>query len=154
MTGELAPEDPLWADLGVDLRSPVRVTARATPVVSGEIWVRGRFSAELVVECRRCLEPVEVSVDEELILLFAPETEEGQDAVAADLRPLPEGAQELDLRPAVREEFLLAAPGYVVCTPDCRGLCPRCGANRNREQCECTFQEPDPRWDRLRKLIS
>ena len=59
---------------------------------------------------------------------------------------------ELDLSSAVREETVLAANPYVVCDPDCQGLCPKCGTNLNEGSCDCTYDEPDPRWAVLRSL--
>ena len=62
------------------------------------------------------------------------------------------GARSLDLRPAVREEWLLAAPAFVLCREDCKGLCPRCGADLNEGPCSCTKTEIDPRWASLAAL--
>ena len=58
----------------------------------------------------------------------------------------------VDISSIVREELLLALPEYSVCRPDCRGLCPRCGIDLNQSTCECGSAEPDPRWEKLRKL--
>lgn len=41
----------------------------------------------------------------------------------------------------VTEQVLLSAPMKVVCGPDCQGLCPLCGANRNIEPCHCAAPE-------------
>ena len=45
---------------------------------------------------------------------------------------------QLDLRPATRELVLLDAPSTPLCRPDCAGLCPYCGGNRNEVACDCT----------------
>jgi uncharacterized protein len=58
---------------------------------------------------------------------------------------------EVDLAPYVHEAIVLSAPMVVVCREDCRGLCPSCGVNLNRETCTCR-PNADPRWDALRKL--
>ncbi|MGB1779712.1 MAG: DUF177 domain-containing protein, partial [Longimicrobiales bacterium] len=58
------------------------------------------------------------------------------------------------LSKAVREEMILAVNPYVVCEPECRGLCPKCGANLNEGACDCTDDEVDPRWAALRDLKS
>lgn len=152
--GDIEPDDPIWKGGEIELLAPVHVRARATPVASGEIWVQGRLATTVAGECRRCLDPVEVKVQEALELLFVPSDErEGGAEGDAEARVLDLNAQEVDLTEPVREELLLAVPRYVVCEADCRGLCPRCGANRNRESCECTFDEPDPRWDKLRAML-
>jgi uncharacterized protein len=153
LAGEIPANDPLWEGSDLGLRSGVRVTARAATVASGEVWVKGRFGATVSRDCRRCLDAVEVTVDEELTLLYAWTDDTDSEEIAPEVRPLPLGCRELDLRSAIREELLIAAPSFVVCEPGCKGLCPRCGANRNLETCECTFDEPDPRWEKLRTLI-
>lgn len=144
-------DDPLWRGLEVVPAGPVEVRLRAAYAGSGEIVVRGSLRAEFRQECRRCLAPVSVGLREELTLVFAPagSTAEEEDG---DVRFFKENAAELDLGGAVREEYVLAVDPYVVCRPDCRGLCPRCGANRNEETCSCGEDETDPRWDALRAL--
>jgi uncharacterized protein len=39
-----------------------------------------------------------------------------------------------------------------LCGDNCRGICPRCGINRNRTECSCEEKFVDPRWDALRGL--
>jgi len=58
----------------------------------------------------------------------------------------------LDISEAVRGEVILASNPYVVCDPECKGLCPRCGANLDEEPCDCAAREIDTRWDALRGL--
>src|SRR2546422_5373463 len=65
--------------------------------------------------------------------------------------PLAPDATEIDLRPAVREELLLAVPRWVVCRDDCRGLCPRCGKDLNPGPCGCP-PAVDQRWKGLAAL--
>jgi len=92
-----------------------------------------------------------VPVAEGLELLFTP-TDESDESDDDGTRPLPEGVGELSLKEAIREEVILSQSLLVLCKPDCRGLCPRCGANWNEERCECSVEEADPRWDALRAL--
>lgn len=42
-----------------------------------------------------------------------------------------------DLTDDIRENLLLAMPMRIKCKEDCKGLCPRCGANLNTEKCSC-----------------
>lgn len=141
----------MWDDLEVTLTGPVDVALRGTVAGSGELVVRGSLVAALEQECRRCLEPVAGALDTELTLVFVPDaaSEEEDDG---ETRPYDAGASELDLSRAVREELILGIDPFVVCDPECKGLCPRCGANRNLESCDCTEEESDPRWDALRAL--
>jgi uncharacterized protein len=58
----------------------------------------------------------------------------------------------IDLDPVVREQLLLALPGYPVCREDCKGLCTVCGVNLNERDCGCDRHVPDPRWAALEKF--
>ncbi len=44
---------------------------------------------------------------------------------------------ELDIDGDVREELLLQFPMRVLCSDGCKGLCPGCGVDLNKEQCKC-----------------
>ena len=143
-------DDPLWAGSDLRFRGPLQVSGRASMAGSGEVLVDLALRGELEQECRRCLTGVVTPLDLKVLLVFGPVDEEiGDDG---EIRPLDPEALELDVGEAVREELILAVDPFVLCDPECRGLCPRCGVDRNREMCECTLEEPDPRWDALREL--
>lgn len=146
----IAPDDALLEGLEASFDGPLEVRLRAATAGSGEIVVRGRVEGSLRQQCRRCLKDVQGRLHEELTLVFepsgAPEEDDG------DVRTFDERAGELDLSGPVREELILAIDPYVVCDPECKGLCPRCGADLNVETCDCTDEELDPRWETLRAL--
>ena len=79
--------------------------------------------------------------------MFADATDEESDE--SDVYMLEPRATTVDLRPALREQWLLAVPGFALCREDCKGLCLRCGADLNQGPCNC---EPDidPRWAALK----
>jgi uncharacterized protein len=143
--------DGLWQESGLRWNGPVQVRLRASYAGTGEVVVRGKVRGQLAQECRRCLQPVKEDFDDDLTLVFVfgatGEDTDGGDAFVLD----PKGGS-LDLRDAVREEVVLAMNPYVVCDPECRGLCPRCGANLNDGSCDCSEEEVDPRWEALRAL--
>jgi uncharacterized protein len=147
-SGEIAPGDPLLAGAEWPLARPLRVRGRFSSAGEGKFFWRARAETALRAECRRCLVQVEVPLSLDLSLVFATgtDTPEGEGCYL-----IPAREQELDLGPALREEMLLAAPRYVECRPDCKGLCARCGANLNEGPCGCT-SEADPRWNALRQL--
>ncbi len=60
--------------------------------------------------------------------------------------------ETLDLGELMREQFYLVLPMKPLCRPDCKGLCPVCGINRNRETCTCQTEWTDPRLDALKRL--
>lgn len=142
-------DDPLLEGLEASFDGDLEVLLRASHAGSGEIVVRGTLKGTLRQECRRCLEPVSTRLSQELTMVFAPSLDPGAED-DGDVRYFRETAAELDLGEPVREELILCIDPYAVCDPDCRGLCPRCGANRNTETCSCAGSESDPRWDALR----
>ena len=46
--------------------------------------------------------------------------------------------EELDITADVRDELLIELPMNPLCSEECKGLCPTCGTNRNKENCQCT----------------
>jgi uncharacterized protein len=55
--------------------------------------------------------------------------------------------------PLVEELLQLEIPLKPLCRPDCRGLCPRCGADRNTTPCDCR-EEGDARLAKLKSLLT
>ena len=58
-----------------------------------------------------------------------------------DVSFLPPGTTVLRVEDIVREQALLEVPIRPLCRPDCRGLCPRCGADLNAGDCGCPPEE-------------
>ena len=61
--------------------------------------------------------------------------------------------ERIELSQMILEQIVLALPMKPLCQPDCRGLCPQCGANRNQESCSCAPDTSDPRWAGLKELL-
>jgi len=141
-----APET-LWEELPEGWEGPVTVRAEALLGEDGSVRVVGRLQGEIVLDCRRCLAPVQINVDAPFEAWFRQEGWAAGDEEA--VWPLKPDAGEVDLTPVVHEELWLATPEFVVCRPDCPGLCPRCGARIDSEECQCPAPGSDARWDAL-----
>jgi uncharacterized protein len=119
--------------------------------------VTGRVTARLEVACSRCLDSFEVPVDASFELRYVPQTEntgEGEREVGEDdLTTSFYREGMLDLIDLMREQFVLALPMKPLCREDCRGLCPECGTNLNKGQCDCTPRWEDPRLAALKTLL-
>ncbi len=59
---------------------------------------------------------------------------------------------EVDVGDLARTAFILGMDTKTLCSEDCKGLCPRCGANLNDGPCSCG-KETDPRLAVLAKLL-
>lgn len=151
--GDLAADDPIWNAADTRPLDAVHVEGRFSTAGNGRFYFSGRFSGAVTLECRKCLVEVTREVGEEAHFLFAPSgdptTEDDPDVFTYD-----PGAHQLDLKPAVREGWLLSVPGFVECREDCKGLCLKCGADLNQGPCDCEPATTDPRWDSLRQSTS
>ena len=58
----------------------------------------------------------------------------------------------VDAGDLARTAFLLDMDTKTLCSEDCKGLCPRCGADLNLGPCSCK-KEADPRLAVLAKLL-
>jgi uncharacterized protein len=109
-------------------------------------------------DCDLCLAPVALPAEVEFEVSFLPRSVEQQETVVEreiradepDFSFYEAGAVDVD--ELVREQLLLALPSRFRCGEDCKGLCPHCGADLNKETCACEHQEIDPRWSALAAL--
>ena len=108
------------------------------------IVVEGEVAVEWHGTCRRCLANAGGRTRSEVRELYQREL---TDPDAFEMV-----GEVLDLAPLVREVVLLDAPTAPLCRPDCAGLCPTCGVNRNEQPCDCAPPPADPRWDGLTAL--
>lgn len=110
--------------------------------VSEGILVTATITTSWHGECRRCLEPASEQFEAEARELFTAEASE---------ETYPLTGNQLDLAPFVRDACILELPLAPLCSPECAGLCPECGVNRNLESCTCA-PAGDPRWSVLASL--
>jgi uncharacterized protein len=146
--GELKQDDPVLADTEITLQEPVAVDGRLQSIGEDRFYWQGTARTVVRGECRRCLTPVSTPVTLEIGALFTQDLDAADDP---DTYPVPRNATEIDVTPAVREELVLAAPQYMLCRDDCKGLCPQCGKDWNSGPCDC---EPvtEARWQPLKAL--
>jgi uncharacterized protein len=123
-------------------------------------FATGTFKGNLHVACSRCVDDVNLEIDEKLMVTFMPPSEmpaddapgeDGVEVATEDLDLFPFDGDKIDLEPLFREQFVLAIPYAPLCSETCKGLCPQCGIDRNTASCTC---EPpiDPRLAPLKGL--
>jgi len=131
-------------DLDVsDLQGQLRLTRTAQG-----LYATGAMQAAAGTECVRCL----TSFEQRLAITFDDLFVYPSSRATEPLLAIPETGL-LDLSPLTREYMLLDFPLQPLCRPDCKGLCPECGANWNESECEHKSAAPDPRLAGLRALI-
>ncbi len=147
------PDDPDYR-----VGSPVDLVMTVETAGGDAFRVVGRAQTRLELECGRCLEPFEMPFDAAFDLHYVPQEQnagEGEREIAEDdLTTAFYREGMLDVIDLLREQFQLALPMKPLCTETCRGLCPDCGANLNRTQCDCTPKWEDPRLAPLKGLLN
>lgn len=152
-------QEPLQ-EFGMDCRvlEPLKADIHVFPLENGCL-VRGALKGQVALPCNRCAEDALIDISasfEDFEDIPGP----GEDVSLSPQEPSP-GAERivfdgptpmLDLAAVCWEEFMLALPVTPLCKPDCKGLCPQCGADRNRGICSCAPEEGDPRLAILRGL--
>ena len=142
-------DDPVWQESDPVPSTPLKVTGRLSAAGAGRFYWHGEISGDVVLPCRRCLADTRVHVQDEAHVIFA---EEGSDETDdPDVQVLDARSNQIDLGPAVREQWLLNVPTYAVCREDCKGICPTCGRDLNEGPCDCP-ETRDARWDALRRV--
>jgi uncharacterized protein len=157
---------------GYRASGPAHVDVRLEKL-NRRILLSGRANAELTCPCGRCLTAMTVRVPIDFRLTLVPadeyarleqrhqehgerhdrgEARAGGSFDAKDADEETYTGKVIDLEPILREQMLLALPGYPVCREGCRGLCPVCGANLNDRDCGCDRHVPDPRWAGLKNV--
>ena len=135
----------------VDVKGKVRL---AGP----EVFVSGHIETRAQVECDRCLKQVELPVNADFDLEYITGAEYESSAAAELTEELMAvsvfDGETIDVDEIVKEQILLAVPTRVVCQPDCKGICPVCGIDKNTSDCDCETNEVDPRWAALKNLTS
>ena len=122
------------------------------------IYADGVVSIPTQLRCARCLKDFTTTltfpVREEFfptidVLSGAPiQTEHGEDAFPIDRH------HQLDLREAIRQNYVLALPSQALCREDCAGLCPQCGHDLNDGSCDCVPEPLDDRFSVLSSLFA
>ena len=138
---------------GIDLEGPLKLDLKVTNAGS-RVMVTGPVIAAVRIPCTRCSEDVAFPIELELEEEFLPKHSEEALTRAKDLL---DGTFTFEddrvvLDELLRQEIEAAFPIQVLCTENCRGLCSHCGANLNRENCQCSPEEQDSRWAALQKL--
>lgn len=142
-----APEDLGIEVIGVPEGDPVQFDVRLEAVVEG-VLVTGTAAGRLVGECARCLttieEPFDVDIQELYTYDDSGDTDDDEDEqtsrMAGDL---------IDLEPALRDQVVLELPFQPLCSADCSGLCPECGARLADDPGHHHEPQGDPRWAAL-----
>lgn len=132
--------------------SPVAVHLNLTKT-DGNVFVSGEIKTSIKVACSRCLSEFERPFETGLSLFYTTgkEEEPEKELKPGDLDVNYLSGPELDTTEMVLAQITLEMPMQPLCKPECKGLCPRCGADLNQGDCACPVEEKiDPRFAKLK----
>jgi len=108
------------------------------------IEVAGLLTTQVTSPCSRCLMPVVGQLEIQVILCYAGKEDSEEAAPGEDIEIqseelglIPFSGPEIDLRPDLDQEIIMALPQQPLCQETCKGLCPLCGCNLNQVSCDC-----------------
>jgi DUF177 domain-containing protein len=152
----LYPEgDPGLAGGEGHLIGQCELTLRATRA-DDKVELIGNVSVAVEFECDRCLTDLSIPVEASFDLLYVPPLGTGEEHELGE-NDLSLGFYQdgiINVDDLTREQIELSLPMARLCSDECRGLCPKCGANLNLGECACSEDQIDARWAALEELKS
>jgi len=128
------------------LAQPIQVAGQVKNQ-AGVLTLTGEANTTLSLFCDRCLRPIETPLCIPASFLLAEHLENAEND---EILLLENGA--LDLDDLFTTVVVLGMDSKHLCSEDCKGLCPKCGANLNTESCTCK-PDLDPRFAALAQLL-
>lgn len=128
-------------------KHPVQISGVVTNEL-GVLRLKGVAEAIYSTECARCLRPLDILLTAKVdtILTDDPDAVEEDDLFVVN-------GDSVDAADVMVPALILQVEMTYLCKPDCKGLCPRCGIDRNVSECDCEKQKKGPLFDALSSLI-
>lgn len=139
--------------------APVRTQLRAARI--GDIFEAvGTVQTKIQLACSRCLNDFHFFVQSKFALTYTseiPETDSEMTHTEIELRYEDMGliyfsGEKIDLQPDIAAQVMLAMPVKPLCSEACKGLCPKCGIDLNKEACRCEKTPQNNQFAALRNL--
>lgn len=126
------PEERLEQVHGYQFSTPVSVEGKIENR-AGVVTLTMHIAFSLLVVCDRCLKETlqdfSFDVQHTVVRELHDEDEEENYIVAR--------AESIDTAEIAISDLLLELPSKMLCKEDCKGLCPKCGCDRNETDCDC-----------------
>ena len=122
------------------------------------VHVNAILTVAATFNCSRCGEPSRGEWKVRTETLFVPADRKGTRLAGDELDEehfdniVEYEGRRIDLRPTLEQALVMALAPFPVCSDECAGICPECGANLNLGACTCT-NSVDSRWRPLADLL-
>ncbi|MCI9199007.1 MAG: DUF177 domain-containing protein [Lachnospiraceae bacterium] len=145
---ELTQISSRMGDFPITEKTPVSLTLKNLGM--NKASVEGRMDLTLGMKCDRCLK----AVPEKISLHFERQVAAPDEPVEEeeDSQIFMEGYR-LNIDSLIKNECFMNLPTKVLCKPDCKGICMKCGKDLNTGECGCDTFVPDPRMARIKDIF-
>ena len=104
--------------------------------------------------CDRCLEMFKREIISESNIIYTKDITLVGKKDDDEVRYIRPDEEDIDISEDIRQFILLSIPIKILCSEECKGLCPHCGKNLNLGDCDCKDEPIDSRWEKLKELKS
>ncbi|MEJ2282440.1 MAG: DUF177 domain-containing protein [Desulfobacterales bacterium] len=148
------------ADGIFEFPAPLNAALRAR-LIGDMVEIDGSFSTAVRLDCARCLQSFEMPLTSSFALTYRrtePAAEQSDanpeelELTSEDIGLIYYQGEEINIDNEIQEQVVLAFPIRALCKPDCRGLCPACGADLNSAECGCNRLPPNKKFAALKNL--
>jgi len=144
------------ASEAVKLSGPAAASLRLDKA-DADVIITGTVSADVELNCSRCLKGYQARIDSRVEVTYHPSSgiarDEHHQLKGDELETSYYKDDTIDTDEVLIEQLLLNIPMKPLCSDDCEGICPVCGADRNMNKCGCIITETDPRLRQLEQLL-
>lgn len=122
--------------------SPVQGYVQLLRHSEDSIYVKAEVSAEIEIQCRRCLDPFNIGIAGLFEIQFTP-ANNPEDLFSKDFEDDERyyDGETFDISEDTRQALVIQIPVWPLCSEECAGLCAACGVNLNDENCVCVDAE-------------
>lgn len=152
--GTIDPADMRLEEPYCSIDEPLIFSGYATRNAE-DVSVKGSLTGSIKSQCSRCLEAFTMTIDMVMDTDFLPrrvDSEDEGDLFEPGSNLSYYDGDSIDLLQEIRDLILVNFPIKPVCRPDCKGLCPQCGAELNKSPCRCEQHKGPSAFDKLKEL--
>jgi uncharacterized protein len=151
----------IWDSGECEFVEPLAIRLEVLPM-RDFIRLKGQLATKIRQACSRCLEFFVAPLSNSFTLNYSRQIPkdvhktgtEGIELTADQIGMVYFEGEEIDFTDAIQEQTILAIPFNPICTPACKGLCPRCGNDLNKGTCTCGKKKPDGPFAVLKDMRS
>lgn len=134
---------------GEEIRAIEKVDVKGVAISEKDvILIEASIKTKLKLNCSRCLDtfiyPIDIDIEER----FTNDSEHCEDENVVFVK-----SDALDITEIVENSIISTLPIKRLCSTNCKGLCQSCGANLNKEACNCNNEDVDLRLAGLKALL-